>query len=130
MVPSKNNQHAGFTLIEVLIALAILSISLTAIIKSTSQSIKDTIYLQDKSIAHWVGLQIMNDARSGALKLSAQSDKLTDESEMLGTHWTWEARLKSTANPHISEIDVDVYRQSDHAKLAALVSYSYAAATS
>jgi general secretion pathway protein I len=129
VAPSKNNQLAGFTLIEVLIALAILSISLTAIIKSTSQSIKDTIYLQDKTVAHWVGLQVINEARAGLLNLSSQSDKKTDEMEMLGGKWTWEAQLKPTENPHITEIDVDVFRQPDNAKLAALVSYSYAATT-
>ena len=125
MAPSKNNPLAGFTLIEVLIALAILSIALTAIIKATSQNIKDTIYLQDKTIAHWVGLSVMNEARAGMLKLSAQSEKITDETETLGEKWTWDAALKATRNPHITEIDVDVYRRSDNAKLASLVSYSY-----
>ena len=129
MAPSNNNKLAGFTLIEVLIALAILSISLTAIIKSTSQSIKDTIYLQDKTIAHWVGLQVINAARIGLLNLSSQAAKKTAETDMLGEKWTWEAELKPTQNPHITEIDVNVFRQSDNAKLAVLVSYSYAATT-
>jgi general secretion pathway protein I len=129
VAPSKNNKLAGFTLIEVLIALAILSISLTAIIKSTSQSIKDTIYLQDKTIAHWVGLKVMNEARAGMLNLSPQSEKVTDETEMLSEKWTWDASLKPTNTPHITEIDVDVYRQSDNAKMASLVSYSYAEPT-
>ena len=48
------NKNFGFTLIEVLIALTILSIALTAIIISTSQNIKDTFYLQNKNTAEQV----------------------------------------------------------------------------
>lgn len=68
------NKRAGFTLIEVLIALAILSISLTAIIKATSQNIKDTAYLQEKTLALWVGLNELNEARAGYIRLPEQPD--------------------------------------------------------
>ena len=54
----------GFTLLEVLIALAIISIALTAIIKASSQNIKDTAYLEDKAIANWVGLEVMNEVKA------------------------------------------------------------------
>lgn len=120
-----NHKSAGLTLIEVLIALAIFSIALIAMIKATSQTIKNTIYIQDKTIAHWVGLQIMNETRSGFLKLPTQGNILSHETEMLGENWTWEAHTKATDNPHIVAIYVDVLHQPDQAKLANLVSYNY-----
>ncbi len=116
------NNKAGFTLIEVLIALVILSIALTAIIKSTSQNIKDTLYIQKKMIALWVGNQIMNEILIGLRKPPTAPDSLKNKSTMLNENWTWEASLKPTPNPRIQEINVDVYQQT---RLIHLVSYLY-----
>jgi general secretion pathway protein I len=116
----KNNR--GFTLIEVLIALVILSIALTAIIKSTSQNIKDTAYLQHKMIAAWVGNEIINEARIGLLKLPAAPDSLKDETTMLGEKWTWQATMTPTPNPRIQKIVVDVAQDKPFIHL---VSYLY-----
>lgn len=118
-MPKKNK---GFTLIEVLIALAILSIALTAIIKSTSQNIKNTLYLQNKTIANWVGAEIVAEIESGLLTVQ---DNLTDKTEMLGQKWTWEASIKPTPNKKIKELNVTVSLKSN-AKLIELTDYLYA----
>jgi len=120
----KNN--AGFTLIEVLIALAILSIALTAIIKATSQTIKNTLYLQNKTIASWVGSQVMNEARLGLLQLPTAPDKLEETTQMLGQTWSWTAKFALTPNPNIKKIQVDVYGTSNESKMIGLESYVYA----
>ncbi len=113
---------AGFTLIEVLIALVILSIALTAIIKSSSQNIKDTLYIQKKTIALWVGNQIMNEILAGLRKPPLAPDTLSQKSTMLNETWSWTAFMKPTPNPHIQEINVDV---SQNTHLIHLVSYLY-----
>lgn len=118
------NKITGFTLIEVLIALAIISIALTAVIKAASQNIKDTFYLQEKTIANWVGADIMNQARLNLIKLPLKPEKEEQEQETLGETWQWQAYLASTPNPHIREVHVLVFKQSDH-PLANLVSYIY-----
>jgi general secretion pathway protein I len=120
VVRSKGN--SGFTLIEVLVALAILSIALTALIKASAQNIKDTIYLQNKTIAQWVGLRVINEARIGLLKLPAN-----DTTDMLGTQWSWQAMQQPSKNPHIAEIHVTVKHLPDNVKLLELVSYAYVA---
>jgi len=115
----------GFTLIEVLIALVILSIALTTIIKSTSQNIKDTLYLKNKTIALWVGTSKMNEARANLLKLPLAPEKLQDEIEMLGQKWQWSANRVATPNPHIEEVNVDVYSVQSTQQFVHLVSYLY-----
>lgn len=117
---------AGFTLIEVLIALAILSIALTAIIKATSQNIKDTLYLQNKTIATWVGSQIIAETQAGILKLPMAPDQLEEKTDMLSQTWQWNASLTATPNPKIQKIDVNIFQPSHHAKIMHLVSYLYA----
>jgi len=112
------------TLIEVMIALAIIAIALTAVIKATSQNIRDTTYVQQKIIANWVGLQVINQARVGLISLPDFPEQLKQQTKMLGRTWNWAAAVKSTPNMHIQEIDVDVSGMDD-TKLVTLVSYVY-----
>lgn len=117
---SKN--EIGLTLIEVLIALAILSIALTAVIKSASQNIRNTAYLQNRTIATWVGTHVINSIRMGVIKIE---NELSANDQTLGQNWTWKASVHTTPNPHIKQINVDVYHQPDNNKLSHLEGYLY-----
>lgn len=117
----KNN---GFTLIEVLIALVILSIAMIAIIKSTAQNIRDTAYLQNKAIASWVATDAINQARIGLVKLPIDSDE-EHETKMLGRKWLWQGTMKDTPNQHIKKIEVRVFDSANNAQLIQLESFVY-----
>jgi general secretion pathway protein I len=117
------NDKAGFTLIEVLVALAIVSIALTAVIKVSSQNIKNTFYIQEKTIALWVASDIINEIRVGLIKAPEEPDLLEDKKEMLSQSWSYSAGLKNTPNPHIKEVNVDVYMPKKSMKLVHLESY-------
>ena len=56
----KKYQQA-FTLFEVLVALAILSITMVAAIVTTDHVLEKTVYLEKKLIAHFIGMNILND---------------------------------------------------------------------
>jgi len=115
----------GFTLIEVLIALGILAIAITAIIQATSQNIKNTAYLEDKTIATLVGTEIINKTRLGLLILPFAPDKYQENSPMLGKTWGVEASLTVTPNTHINEIHVNIFRHQHAEKLITLIGYQY-----
>lgn len=119
----KTQNEIGFTLIEVLVALTILTIALTAILKMASQSIQELNYLQDKTIANWVGINVINSARANLL--ATTDTTLNQDTEMLGKTWHWEAKIQSTPNPNIREIHVDVFLKGQLNKLAALMGYLY-----
>jgi len=118
-------KNSGFTLLEVLIALAILSIALTAIIKSSMQNIKDTYYLQEKNMATWVATEVVNEVRVGVLKLPASPDSLEQNREILGKEWLLKASLFKTNSPKIHEIHVAVYRKNDEELISRLMGYLY-----
>lgn len=99
----------GLTLIEVLIALAILSIALTAVIKVTTQNIKDTLYLQNKTIAAFVAIENIQAVKLGILHPPKTPDYLLQEETALGQNWLLHIYLQSTPNAHINEIHVDVF---------------------
>jgi general secretion pathway protein I len=100
----------GLTLIEVLIALAIIGIALTAIIKAASQNIRSTAYLQNKTIAMWTGQQVMNEVRAGLIKIPNPPDKLRQTTTMLGQEWNWSADQEETPSPFIRKIVVKVFK--------------------
>jgi general secretion pathway protein I len=116
---------AGFTLIEVLVALAIISIALTAVIKVSSQNIKNTFYLQEKMIALWIASDLVNEVRAGLIKVSIMNG-LHDKKSMLNQQWSYNIYVKKTSNVHIKELSVDVYGLKNPMKLAHLESYLYA----
>lgn len=51
---SRRPTQQGFTLIEVLVALAVLAISLSAIVRGVNQAITSTESLRDRTLALWV----------------------------------------------------------------------------
>ncbi|OGT45514.1 MAG: type II secretion system protein GspI [Gammaproteobacteria bacterium RIFCSPHIGHO2_12_FULL_41_20] len=113
----------GLTLIEVLIALAIVAIAFTAIIKVASQNIRATTYLQEKTVATWVGLQVVNEARVGLLVVPEAPGKLEQETTMLGHTWAWHLYRLPSANKQVREVQVDVLRSKSGTIVTSLVGY-------
>lgn len=130
MLPLKSARKVrGLTLIEVLIALAIIAIALTAIIKAVGENIRGTSYLEDKTAALYVAQQVINEARVGLLPLQAQT--VTETTNMLGRDWYWQAEMHATGNAAIHKITVNVYKnqpENDDSPIITLEAYRYAEA--
>lgn len=97
----------GLTLIEVLIALAIISIAMTAIIKATGDHIRSTTYLKRKTTAYWVAQQVLTEVSLGIIKVP-EGGELSESSDMLGKTWTWRVNKEDTGNGHIEKVTVTV----------------------
>jgi general secretion pathway protein I len=121
---------AGLTLIEVLIALAIIAIALTAIIKGASQNIRATNYLETKMTALWIASDVVNEARAGLIKLP-ENEAISAKMPMLARDWYWELMPENTPNAHIKKMVVTVYptekARDAHHGLLTLETYLYAA---
>jgi general secretion pathway protein I len=120
MSPAKNS-CSGLTLIEVLIALAIISIALTAIIKAASQTIRATDYLQRKTIALWVGREVMQEVRANIIKLPGAGESISQSRNMLDKTWYWQMDEADTANDQIKKITVNVYDHEPDADTTSIV---------
>lgn len=122
-----SSRDRGFTLIEVLIALAITAIALTAIIKATSQAIRSTTHLQQKTIALWVAQDILNSARVNLIKLPIDGVEEKQPITMLNQSWWWQGYQENTPIKSIKKIQVYVFDQADEeaTPLVTLKSYVY-----
>jgi general secretion pathway protein I len=85
---------AGFTLLEVMIALVILAIALTAISKAVSANARNATYIDNKTFAHWAGMNIV-----AHYQLLAEQSNFTGQyddqgdSTLLGRKWYWKAQI-------------------------------------
>ena len=118
--PAKNC-HKGLTLIEVLVALAIVSIAITAIIKAASENIRSTNYLQTKTIALWVAQEVTNEVRAGIIKSPGLGQPVRQSTTMLQQRWYWELSEEATANTVIKRVIVKVYNHEPDNETASLI---------
>ena len=97
--------HRGFTLIEVLIALSILAIALTALIKATGQTVTSTHLIKDKTISHWIAMQGVAMIQTGQINIPANQE-ITKVTTLLGERWYWRAKLLPTPIKHMQQINI------------------------
>lgn len=99
----------GFTLVEVMVALAVVAVALPALMFSLHQQIDGTVYLRDKSLAHMVAtnklteVRIMARAREQLLK-----GKDSGTSELADRQWDWQLNSTETELPKFYRVEIKV----------------------
>ena len=120
-------RRSGFTLIEVLAALVIVSLGMLGVITAVGQTASNSIYMRDKTIAHWVAMNRLTEAR--LQRAAPKVDKTSDEVEMGGRKWRWTMVVTQTAVETLRRIDVSVRpADADEDSSMAFVSGFYGAA--
>lgn len=103
----ENIHSRGFTLIEVLLALVIIAISLTALIRATGQDIQYTHRLRQNTTSHWVAWQAVNRIQSSLISVGKGSPQ-TFKTTMLNDDWYWRPQLVKTGIPNVSKIIISI----------------------
>jgi general secretion pathway protein I len=98
---------AGFTLLEVLVALAVLAIAMGAIINAATQSIASTAYLRDQTFASWVARNQVNERLLDSEPWPGEGS-LQGSAEMADRAWRWQVRFAKTDDPDLRRIEVTV----------------------
>ncbi len=121
----RKSASSGFTLVEVLVALAVLGIALAAILSGMARYADTAVHLRDKTVALWVAHNRLTEIELEPVwPATGRSDGTM---EMSGAEWEWQAEVKETPDPKVRRVEVSV-QQKDHEgeliRLAAFLSSS------
>ena len=108
------NTPRGFTLIEVMVALFIVALAISALMLKMMSLVDNTVYLDKKTVAHWVAmnqveLQRLENKNSNRLL----SDELTGQEDMANRTWYWKIKPVKTANEGFIQLHVLVSDEAD-----------------
>lgn len=97
----------GFTLLEILVALAVLALSMGAVIKATSDYTVSQVHLRDRTMATWVARNVLAEYQVRMEWPSIGERK--GSMEMGGREWRWLARISQTEEAELRRLDVEVF---------------------
>ena len=99
------NDTGGFSLIEALVALAVLAIATVGLVGAVEQHIDSTRALERRAAATWVAENRLSELALGGA--------LPDEVAMLGQRWRVTAARTATDDPAIQRVRVAVFAGTD-----------------
>lgn len=100
------SRETGFTLIEVLAALIIVSLGMLGVIQAISQTASNSTYLRDKTLAHWIAMNRITEIRLAPTP--PEVDDSSDEMDYAGRRWRWTMNVSQTPVESMRRIDVRV----------------------
>ncbi len=114
----------GFTLLEVLVALAVIAIAMGGVMRAVSSNISNTGYLQEKTLAHWIAMNKMNEYMA-LEKFPTAGSRDKGSVVYAGHEWAWSAETKkeSIMDYELGVVTVEVrFNEGDESPRASLVS--------
>jgi general secretion pathway protein I len=127
---NKPRRHHGFTLIEVLAALIIVSLGMLAVIEAVSQTVNNANYLREKTIAHWVAMNKLTEVRLNPI--APPGGDTEGDVDMAGSTWHWRMKVDATQAKTMQRIDINVAPKTagDKASIASITGFYGNAITS
>lgn len=107
----KRRASRGFTLIEILIALAVLAVAMGSIIKAATDYTGGLAHLRDRTMATWVARNVLNEFQVQNQWPSVGQRK--GNMEMGHFEWRWLASISQTEEAELRRLDIEVLRPED-----------------
>ncbi len=101
-----HKQQQGITLIEVMVAVAILAFSLSALVKLGGESANTLHYLEKKSYAEWIALNQINEMNASLQWPDVGRSQ--GQEKMASKNWFWEKVVSNTGVPELRRLDLKV----------------------
>jgi general secretion pathway protein I len=98
---------AGFTLVEVLVALMVIALGLSALMIAVSGTARTSGMLRDKTIAGWIALNRLAEVRLNLTKFGQNND--TGDVDFANRKWHYDTRYFNTNINSMKRVVVRVY---------------------
>lgn len=110
---------AGFTLLEILIALAILAILMTGLLKIASDNTRNLWHIENKTIAAMIAAN-----HAAQLRLAKDKPEQDDGWEtQAGRRWYWQTKRQVTTTLGLWHYRIPVYLEGDKEAYTELISF-------
>ena len=97
----------GFSLLEVLVALAIVAIGLLALGRGSAQQVEAQARLQERTMALWVADNVITQTRLDRRNVAPGRFQ---GSQLMGRHeWHWDLLIQPSPDPAVLRMDVSVH---------------------
>lgn len=119
---NRTSSNNGFTLVEVLVALVLLAVALSAMIKTASENIVNTATLRNKYLASLIASNKVNEIR--AVHTLPKTGNSNGNIELAKQNWHWKIKVDNTPDSNLRKLTVDISLDQDKDKtLYTLTSY-------
>jgi len=102
----RRNNNLGFTLIEVMLAMAIFAIAGVALVSTSDTHFRNLSHLETKMIANWVASNQLVEA-SLETKWPLKNNK-KGKVEIAGREWYWLQKISKTNDQNMSAVTIEV----------------------
>ena len=113
-LPETDDAESGFSLIEAMVALAVLAIATVGLIGAVEQHIDSTRGVERRAIAMWVAENRLADLETGTPEANGE------RVDMLGRNWTVAVTRAATSDPALDRVTISVAAEGERAPLARL----------
>ena len=99
-------RNGGFTLLEVMVALLIISTSLVYVAGSIGQAVDTAFTMRERTYASWIAQNRITELRlAGVIPEAGES---SGEEDYANTTWEWTAEISETGIENLFKVDVSV----------------------
>ncbi len=112
MIRNRSERIGGFTLVEVMVALAIAGLSLAAVAASISQMVDAGFAMRERTYASWIAQNQIAELRLANVLPEVSTS--SGEVEYASLEWAWRAIISETGVENLFRVDIEVsYAGSD-----------------
>ena len=92
----------GFTLLEVLVALAIFAVVAASVLTASARSLQTASRLEEKTLAMWIADNRLTDLQ--LREVAPENGREQGELDYAGRRWEWASEIGTTSDPALRRI--------------------------